>query len=72
MTATPFLLIFASGLLAALLLSRTSEGFRSSFWKRFTFVVSLGLLIVLYDDLLQMSFGPWGSYTKSADDTPGW
>jgi hypothetical protein len=54
----PILIIFAVPLLAAWMLSMTSNRIRASYCRRLFFVVCIGVIISLYDDVLQMSFGP--------------
>ena len=54
----PFLIIFAVPLLAAWLLSRMSAEFLASYGRRLLFCVAIGVIVALYDDVLQMSFGP--------------
>ena len=52
------LAILLPPLIAAWMLSQTSPAVLSRYLRRFLFVVLIGVIIVLYDDVLQMSFGP--------------
>ena len=54
----PIGLVFAATTLASWMLSVTSRRVRSTYMRRTLFVVLVGLVVVLYDDLLQISFGP--------------
>ena len=54
----PILWIFVATTIAAWMLSATSRTTRSTFSRRFVFVALIGVVVALYDDLLQMSFGP--------------
>jgi hypothetical protein len=40
------------------MLSVTSQRIRSTYSRRVLFVALIGVVVALYDDLLQMSFGP--------------
>lgn len=60
MTSAPVMLLaaFLPPLLAALMLSMASPAILSRYSRRFLFVMAIGVIIVLYDDVLQMSLGP--------------
>ena len=52
------LAVFLPPLIAAWMLSVTSPAILSKYLRRFLFVAALGVIVALYDDVLQMSFGP--------------
>jgi hypothetical protein len=54
----PLFIPFAVAVAAAWMLSVTTESFRSKFYRRFLFVALIGIIVSLYSDVLQMSFGP--------------
>jgi hypothetical protein len=54
----PILLIFVATTTAAWMLSVTSRRTRSTYLRRVLFVALIGVVVALYDDLLQLSFGP--------------
>lgn len=54
----PIVLIFAATTAAAWMLSVASPGVRSTYLRRVLFVALIGVIVALYDDLLQLSFGP--------------
>jgi len=54
----PIVLIFVATTIAAWMLSVTSPRARSSYSRRVLFVALIGVVVALYDDLLQLSFGP--------------
>ena len=54
----PIVLIFVATTIAAWMLSVTSPGTRSTYLRRVLFVALIGVIVALYDDLLQLSFGP--------------
>jgi hypothetical protein len=54
----PILIILVVPLIAAWMLSMTSENLLKRYSRRVLFVVLIGLIVSLYDDVLQMSFGP--------------
>jgi hypothetical protein len=54
------LAIFLPALIAAWMLSLACSGRPMSYPWRFLFVLSVGVIIALHDDVLQMSFGPQG------------
>ena len=54
----PFVVVFAVAFLAAWMLSLLSPHMLASYWRKALFVVAIGLLVALSDDVLQMSFGP--------------
>jgi hypothetical protein len=56
----PIVLIFASTMIVAWMLAATSDKTRSSHLRRVLFVALVGVVIALFDDLLQLSFGPQG------------
>jgi len=58
MTLTPFLVALVVPMLAAWMLSVTTDRIRSVYLLRVLFVVAIGVIIALFDDVLQMSFGP--------------
>jgi hypothetical protein len=58
MTLTPFLVLLVVPLLAAWMLSATTTRIRSVYLSRVLFVVAIGVIVVLFDDVLQMSLGP--------------
>ncbi len=60
MSSLPLVLlaIFLPPLLAAWMLSVASAAFSSRYSRRVLFVTAIGVIIALYDDVLQMSFGP--------------
>lgn len=55
---TPIIVIFVVAFIAAWMLSKLSPQLLSSYWRKVLFVVAIGLLVALSDDILQMSFGP--------------
>jgi len=57
-TLAPFLVFLVVPMLAAWMLSVTTDRIRSVYLARVLFVVAIGLIVVLFDDVLQMSFGP--------------
>lgn len=54
----PLFIPFVVSLAAAWMLSVTSERILSNYLRRFLFVALIGVIIALYDDILQMSLGP--------------
>jgi hypothetical protein len=52
------LAVFLPPLIAAWLLSVASPTILSKYSRRFLFVAVLGVIVALYDDVLQMAFGP--------------
>jgi len=54
----PFLIILVVPAIAAWMLSVASGTIKGSYLKRMLFVASIGVIVALYDDVLQMSFGP--------------
>ena len=52
------LALFIPPLIAAWMLSVASAAILSKFSRRFFFVAVLGVIVALYDDVLQMAFGP--------------
>jgi len=52
------LAVFIPTFLAAWMLSMASPAVTSRYSRRFYFVVAIGVIIALYDDVLQVSFGP--------------
>jgi hypothetical protein len=54
----PIVLIFVATTTVAWMLSVTSSRTRSTYCRRVLFVALIGVIVALYDDLLQMSFGP--------------
>jgi hypothetical protein len=58
MTLTPFFVALVVPMLAAWMLSVTTDRIRSVYLFRVLFVVAIGVIIALFDDVLQMSFGP--------------
>jgi hypothetical protein len=54
----PIPIPFIVTIVVAWLLSATSGEFRASFIRRVLFVAAVGLIIALYEDVLQISFGP--------------
>ncbi len=54
----PVVLVFVVTTTVAWMLSVTSGRARSTYSRRVLFVATIGVVIALYDDLLQMSFGP--------------
>ena len=58
LSATPFVVVFLVPIIAAWMLSMTSERFRAQYLRRVLFVALIGVMIALFDDILQMSFGP--------------
>ena len=54
----PILIVFLTPLMAAWMLSKTSSKVMAKYSRRVLFVVLIGLIIALFDDILQMSFGP--------------
>ena len=58
MTLTPMVVMFLVPIIAAWMLSVTSDRIRSKYLLRVLFVTAIGVIIVLFEDVLQMSFGP--------------
>jgi len=58
LTFAPVLIFFVVPVIAAWMLSLTTAGFRARFHRRAVFVALIGLVIALYDDILQIGFGP--------------
>ncbi|MFC1660947.1 hypothetical protein ACFL3S_05765 [Gemmatimonadota bacterium] len=60
MSSLPVLLfaVFLPPFLASLMLSMASPAVLSRYSRKVLFVVAIGVIIALYDDVLQMSFGP--------------
>lgn len=60
LTSLPALLltVFLPPMIAAWMLSVASPAVLSRYSRRFLFVAAFGVIVVLYDDVLQMSFGP--------------
>ncbi len=54
----PIPIMFVVPMFAAWMLSVTSPGIRKKYFRRVIFVATIGLIIALYDDILQMGFGP--------------
>ncbi len=54
----PILVILVVPLIAAWMLSVTSATIMARYSRRVLFVLFIGLIVSLYDDVLQMSFGP--------------
>ena len=54
----PVLIVFIVPLIAAWMLSVTSSRIQARYSRRVLFVVLIGLIIALFDDIMQMSFGP--------------
>ena len=54
----PIVIPFVVALTASWMLSLTSEKILSRYHRRFLFVALLGVMIALYDDILQISMGP--------------
>jgi hypothetical protein len=60
MTSLPvtILAVFIPPLIAAWMLSLASPAILAKYSRRFLFVAVLGVIVALYDDVLQMAFGP--------------
>jgi hypothetical protein len=54
----PIPIMFAVPMFAAWMLSVSSRKIRQKYIRRVMFVVTIGLIVALSDDILQMSFGP--------------
>ena len=54
----PIGLIFVATTIAAWMLSAASRRTRSTYWRRVLFVALIGVVVALFGDLLQLSFGP--------------
>ncbi|KPJ94489.1 MAG: hypothetical protein AMS18_03625 [Gemmatimonas sp. SG8_17] len=52
------LAVFVPPLIAAWMLSVASPTILAKYSRRFLFVAALGVIVALYDDVLQMAFGP--------------
>jgi hypothetical protein len=57
-TLTPLLAIFLASFIVSWMLASAGSGILSHYWRRVLFVVAIGVVIALADDVLQMSFGP--------------
>jgi hypothetical protein len=51
-------LLFVATTAAAWMLSMASPAIRSTYFRRVVFVALIGVIVAVYDDLLQLSFGP--------------
>ena len=54
----PIVWIFGATTIAAWMLSAASTRIRATYPRRVLFVALIGVVVAVYDDLLQMSFGP--------------